>query len=184
MLNGMSMQNITLVDVTTPDGWVNDVANGSLDAISTAQPYANAARERLGDNAIMWPVQSRQPLFALAVSTNGWITEHPDTVRRFLQALAQAEDYTGTHPSEARAIVQKSLNLSDAYMQTVWQQNQFSLTLDQSLIAAMEDESRWMIQNNMTNATKVPDFQKYMYVQGLNKVKPESVGFTGMERLP
>jgi NitT/TauT family transport system substrate-binding protein len=64
-------------------------------------------------------------------------------------------------------------------MDTVWQQNQYSLTLDQSLVSAMEDEARWMIANNMTNATAVPDFRKNIYTDGLAKVKPGSVNIIG-----
>ena len=60
-------------------------------------------------------------------------------------------------------------------MDTVWQQNQFSLTLDQSLVLAMEDEARWMIANNLTNATAVPDFRQYIYTDGLESVRPGSV---------
>jgi NitT/TauT family transport system substrate-binding protein len=174
-LNGMTMRDITLVDVRTPAGWVNDVADGKLDAISTAEPYASAARDRLGDNAVMWSVQSRQPLFALVVSTDEWREQHPGPARRFLLSLEQAEEYTNAHPAEARAIVQKRLNLSESYMPAVWQQNQFGLSLDQSLITAMEDEARWMIANNMTNATAVPDFRKYVSTDGLETVKPGSV---------
>jgi NitT/TauT family transport system substrate-binding protein len=57
----------------------------------------------------------------------------------------------------------------------VWKQNQFSLSLDQSLILAMQDESRWLISNNLTNATSIPNFQNYIYIGGLNSVKPQSV---------
>ena len=174
-LHGMTLQDITLVDVKTPTGWVNDVADGKIDAISTAQPYANAARDRLGTNATVWPLQSSQPLFALAISSDDWITQHPDLTSRFLNSLAQAEDYIHTHPAESRAILQNELNLDHGYMDTVWQQNRFSLTLDQSLVLAMEDEARWMIANNLTNATAVPDFREYIYTDGMESVKPGSV---------
>ena len=179
-LNGMTMRDITLVDVRTPEGWVDEIAEGNIDAIATAQPYANAARDRLGDNAVMWSVQSRQHLFALAVATDEWIESHPDPARRFLLSLSQAEEYANTHPAEARSIVQERLNLSGSYMPTVWQQNQFSLTLDQSLVAAMEDEARWMIQNKLTDAAEIPDFRNYLYTRGLDEVKPESVNIIGM----
>jgi len=179
MLNGMTMQDITLVDVRTPAGWVDEVANGSIDAISTSQPYANVARDRLGDNAVMWSAQSRQPLFALVVSTDAWIAAHPGAVRKFLKSLADAEEYINTHPAESRAIVQQRLNLSETYMPTVWQQNQFGLSLDQSLITTMENEARWMIANNMTNATAVPDFRNYISTQGLEEIKPGSVRIFG-----
>jgi NitT/TauT family transport system substrate-binding protein len=174
-LHDMSMRDITLVDVKTPEEWVNAVADDDIDAISTAQPYANAARDRLGNNAAVWPAQSSQPLFALIVTTDEWISEHHGPAGRFLRSLSEAEEFAVMHPAEARAIAQRNLNLSPTYMDTVWQQNQFSLSLDQSLILAMEDEARWMIANHLTNETKVPDFREYIDTTALEEVKPGSV---------
>ncbi len=160
-------------------GWVNEVANGNIDAIATSQPYANTARDRLGDNAVMWSIQSRQPLFALVVSTDSWIAGHPGAAGKFLKSLDEADEYTDTHPAEARAIVQRRLNLSESYMPAVWQQNQFGLSLDQSLISAMETEARWMIATNLTNATAVPDFRNYIYPKSLDEISPGSVRIIG-----
>ncbi len=174
-LQGIGPRDITLVDVREPDAWVNAVAEGNIDAIATAQPYADAAREKLGTNAVVWPVQSNQPLFAQAVATGGWVKAHPDTAARFLRSLAQAEDFAAADPSAARLIVQKDLNLKPEYMDTVWSQNQFGLSLDQSLVTAMEDEARWMIRNNVTNTTTVPDFQAVLYTDGLSRVRPGAV---------
>lgn len=179
VLHGMTMQDITLVDIKTPEGWVNAVADGNIDAISTAQPYANAARDRLGDDAIFWPAQSSQPVFSLIISTDDWITQHPKLIERFLTSLAKADEYTAIHPTEARSIVQKRLNLDARYMDTVWQQNQFTLSLDQSLIVAMEDEGRWMIKNNLTTEKTIPNFRNYIYTKGLGEVKPEAVNIIG-----
>ncbi len=173
-LHGMSMQDITLVDVKTPAEWVNSVADGDIDAIVTAQPYANSAGDRLGANAVVWSAQSSQPLYTQVISTDEWIAEHPELIRRFLRSLAEAEEYANTHPAQANAIVQRRLNLDAGYMETVWQQNQFSLSLDQSLITAMEDEARWMISNNLT-AEEMPDFLDYVDEDDLKAIKPESV---------
>jgi NitT/TauT family transport system substrate-binding protein len=96
-------------------------------------------------------------------------------VRRLLNALVQAEEYAIRNPAEAKAIVRKALNLEASYMETVWSKNQFSLSLDQSLIAAMEDEARWMIKNNLTQEKTIPDFTNYIYTNGLQAVKPEAV---------
>lgn len=174
-LNGINIDDITLVEVKTPEEWVNAVVNGEIDAIVTAQPYADAAKQRLGDNAIVWSVQSNQPLQTQVISTEQWVTEHPDLIVRFLRSLALAEEYVILHPVEAKAIVQKQLSVDAAYMDTVWSQNQFSLSLDQSLIVAMEDEARWMIANNLTTETQVPDFLDYIYVDGLEAIKPNAV---------
>jgi len=109
----------------------------------------------------------------LIISTDEWITKHPEPVSRFLKSLKQAEEYVLRNPDKAKSILQKRLNLNAAYMETVWSQNQLGLSLGQSLTLAMEDEARWMIENNLTTETAIPDFMDYVYVDGLKEVKPE-----------
>ncbi len=62
-LNGLNIQDVTLVDLKTPAEWVNAVVDGDIDAVATAQPYANSAKDGLGANAIVWSIQSSQPLY-------------------------------------------------------------------------------------------------------------------------
>jgi ABC-type nitrate/sulfonate/bicarbonate transport system substrate-binding protein len=175
VLNGLNFQDVTLVDLKMPAEWVDAVVNGSIDAVATAQPYAEMAKEGLGDNAVVWSIQSSQPLYAQAIATDAWIANNPELVIRFLKSLLQAEDFATNHPTETKEIVKSQLTLSDAYTDKVWSQNQFALSLDQSLILAMESEARWLISNNLTNATAVPNFLDYIYLDGLKTVKPESV---------
>lgn len=174
-LHGIDIDNTTLVDLKKPEEWVNAVVEGEIDAVATAQPYASFAKNRLGGKGIVWPVQSGQPAHGLVITSNEWLTNHPDGTRRFLQSLAQAEDYLLRRPAEAKTILQKQLNVDAAYVETLWSQNQFSLCLDQALIATMEDEARWMIANNLTSEKDVPDFYDYIYLESLKAVKSEAV---------
>ena len=79
------------------------------------------------------------------------------------------------HPSEAKSIIQKDYNTTDAYLNQIWPDHQFSVSLDQSLILAMQDESRWLTQNSLANSTAVPNFLNYLNADGLRSVKPQSV---------
>jgi len=178
VLNGLSFEDVNLVDLRMATEWVNAVVNGSIDAVATAQPYANSAREGLGDNAVAWSINSNQPHYTQAIATSEWIADNPELCTRFLRSLYQAEQFIINHPAEAKAIVQQQMNFSDTYMETVWIQNQYSLSLDPSLILAMESEARWLISNNLTNQTSIPDFLNYVYTDGLESVKPESVTIT------
>lgn len=173
-LNGMSTQDVTVIDLKTPAEWVNSVVNGDVDAVVTAQPYANSARDGLGDNAVVWSAQSNQPAYALVVTTDKWTTEHPELAKRFLQSLAQAEEYVLRHPAEAKATMQRRLDTDSASIDTAWPQHQYALTLGQSLIVAMEDEARWMIANDLTT-NDMPDFLDYISEDALRAVKPEAV---------
>ncbi|HLN89890.1 MAG TPA: NrtA/SsuA/CpmA family ABC transporter substrate-binding protein, partial [Candidatus Binatia bacterium] len=175
VLNGLKIEDVTLVDLKTPTDWVDAVVNGSIDAVATAQPYANSAKEGLGANAVVWSINSNQPQFTQAVATNTWIADHPNICSSFLRVLHQAEEFVASHTTEAKEIVKQQINFTDAYMETVWAQNQYTLSLEPALIQAMESEARWLISNNLTSQTAIPDFINYVYVNGLGSVKPESV---------
>lgn len=173
-LNGMSVQDLTLVE-TAPATAMGAITTGRVDGVVVWNPFAYQIRKQMGDRAVLLRLQSSQPAFALAVARNDWLAGHRALLIRSLKAIVQAEQYVMNHPAEARAIVQKRLNYDTAFMESVWAENQFSLSLDQSLIAAMEDEARWMIKNNLAAGKTVPDFGNYIYVDALKAIKPEAV---------
>ena len=173
-LHGMSLQDVVLVDL--PASTIYGCSdNGSVDAIIYYQPYVYAIEDRLGDNGVIWQAQSNQLLYGVMSCRNEWAAGHGEQINRLLKSLALAEEYLIDHPEEAKAIVQKRLNFSDAYMETVWPNHEFTLSLDQSLLIAMNDEGRWMINNNLTTGKTVPYFRDYIYTKGLEEIKPESV---------
>ena len=182
-LNGMPMKNVTLVPIPAPQ-YVDAITNGDVDAVVVLYKYLDESKERLGDRIVEWPIQNSQKGYVVLASRNDWIASHPDTIKRFLRSVKQAEEYSISHPAESQEIIRKRMNYSEATMAAIWPDHQYSLTLDQSLITAMEDESRWMISGNMTNATAIPDFLHYVDVKGLDTVKPEAVNIIGMARSP
>ena len=175
ILNDIKMSEITLVDLKTPHEWVDAVVNGSVDAVATAQPSVELAQNGLGTNAVVWSIQSNQPLYAQAIASKNWLINNPELCVRFLEALYQAEKFTIDHPTEAKAIVKQQMNFTDAYVETVWQQNQFSLSLSMPQLLAMESEARWLISNHLTSTIALPEFVDYLYKEGLTAVKPEAV---------
>ena len=114
-------------------------------------------------------------MYALIVAADEWITEEPELVRRFLKSLAQAEEYVVRNPTETQAMLQKQLSLDASQMETLWSQNQYGLSLDQSLVTAMEDEARWMIANKLTNERQVPNFLEYISEDPLKEIVPGAV---------
>jgi NitT/TauT family transport system substrate-binding protein len=173
-LNGLNVQDVTVVDITAAE-FVSAIVNGDVDAVVVYPPYIDQIQDRLGVRAVVWPIQNNQPGYSLLFGTGDWVGKHPQQVNRFLKALTQAEEYYAVHPDQAKSIVQKKLKYDDATMEAQWFGNHFSLSLDQSLILALEDESRWMIENQMTSETQVPDFLSHIYLDGLSAVKPDAV---------
>ena len=105
-----------------------------------------AAITAIGGGTLRDLLLNRYPIFWIT----DWINGRPEIVNRFLKSLAQAEDYLTRNPAGAKTIVRKRLNYDDVFTETIWSENQFSLSLDQSLIAAMEDEARWILDRQQT----------------------------------
>ncbi len=173
-IHGIKPGEVTIVNIDISKS-EDVIANGDVDAIVTRPPYVSGIEKKLGTNAVVWPVQSSQALYAVIIGRNDWIADHSETVSRLLSSLDEAEEYIMHNPDQAKDIIKKRLNLDAAHMNTVWSQNQFGLSLDQSLIAAMEDEARWMISNNLTPEKTVPGFEDYIYEDGLKALKPGAV---------
>ena len=173
-LNGLSMREVSIVDVQ-PAHFMDAAMNGSVDAVVAFEPYSSEMRARQAGTMVAWSVQSSQPGYGIVAARSDWIRKHPQIVVRFLRSLAQADDYMVHHPRAGRDNFQRHAHYSDAVMATCWPEYTISLSLDESLIAAMEDEARWSIRNNRTRGKAVPDFRKSLYLDGLRTVKPDAV---------
>ena len=173
-LNRVNPADVTLVHGTLPQS-ASAIVNGDVDAVMSIPPFTASIQKQLGPNAALWSAQNIQPFYSLVLASNEWIKQHPQTVERFLRAMKQAEEFIIKRPDEAKDILRKKLNFSDEEIARVWSENQFYLSLDQSLILAMEDEARWIVKNNLTTEKTVPNFSDYIYEAGLKAFKPEAV---------
>lgn len=173
-LNGMTIKDVILVN--TPPGKLEEsLSSDAVDAVVGWSPYTSQILERFNNETVTWQVQNDQPVFGLIVGSPDWVSQNPEVIKRFWKALVQAEDFVLKHQEESKVIVQKKLGYEKAYVDMIWPQYTFRLSLDQSLILAMEDEARWMISNNLTTEKSVPNFLDYINADGLKSVKPEAV---------
>ena len=90
-------------------------------------------------------------------------------------------DYDGLHSKKLASLAGVSVRTLHYYDELrllkprYKPENRFSLSIDQSLILAMEDEARWMISNKLTGEKQVPNFLDYIWDDGLKAIKPEAV---------
>lgn len=176
-LNGMSMQEVFLADLA-PAQFVEALTSGSVDAIIAWQPYVSQIQGKQANEVVAWPAQGNQAVYGVLVCGDAWLTQHKGTVQRFLKSLSEAEDYLARHSDEGKATVKRRLNYDDSYMASVWPRHQFSLSLDFSLLVAMNDEARWVIGSKLTSEKQAPSFLDYVFLDGLRAVKPQSVNIT------
>ena len=69
----------------------------------------------------------------------------------------------------------KHVNMSDDYIDVLWEKNQYVLSLDQGLVLAMEDEARWMKEENMTGDNNPPSYLDMISQDAMREIKPSAV---------
>lgn len=173
-LNGMDIRDVT-VKYLAPADLVNSVVSGDSDAAIIWEPYVYQIEQQLGRNGTPWPAQSGQRFFWVTYTTNDMIRNRPGVTRDYVRALDEADTFLYTHEPEAKEIVRKHVNLSDDYIDVLWEKNQYMLSLDQGLVLAMEDEARWMQGANMTGGKTSPSYLDMIYQDAMREIKPSVV---------
>lgn len=173
-LNNINQNSVTIVNVPNAQS-ASALENGTVDAVVTYQPIINQIESTLGNNTVVWSAQANQLGYFDAVCTTSWASAHPDLIVSFLKSLIQAENFIVAHNDQAMTIVENTLNYTSTYMADVWPNYQFALSLDQAQILAMQYEAQWLTNNNLTNATSVPNFLNFIYFKALSQIDPEVV---------
>ena len=169
-LNGLRGEDVMVVNVR-PTDFLRSISEGQVDALVAWQPFVSQMTTAEPGTLTAWPVQSNQAAYGILVTTEVWLARSADAARRFLKVLATAEDVLDRDPAGSRAAVAKRLHYSDSYVSEIWPRHDFSLTLDFSLVAAMEDEARWLLARGLTPPADIPDFMSLISRDSLAAVR-------------
>ncbi len=151
------------------------LADGDIDAASTFSPYTIQAQRKLGDLAVALKDENVYTWTFNVVAKQDFIRNNPAVVKKLLRALVKAEEFIMRHEAEAQKIVSDFGGIDAAIVRDIWDKTTFGVSLDQSLLLALEDESRWAITNKLTSAAKVPNYMDFIYTDGLLSVKPAAM---------
>lgn len=173
ILNQLDNSDIN-ISYHTPTEMVDKFIAGSLDAVVTFDPHVNRA-QALGDSASVWSLQGDQKLSSLLYGTGKLAKKRPEAVERYLRALVQAETFAQNNDTKAQEIVARHLGYDQAYMNDLWSRLVLDVSLGQDLLINMEDQARWAIENNVVDASNVPDYFRLVYFDGLEAVKPDGI---------
>ena len=172
--NDLGLSDVEIIDFKATE-LTPALADGQVDAISTWEPHISNAQKLLGEKAVLFKSKDifREDFYF--VSNEDFIKNHPDALRRFLSAIDKANTFTKNNKAEAINIVSQRLKIDREATALLWEIFEFKLFLDQTILITLEDEARWAIANNLTDATKVPNYLDSIYFDALEKVKPEAV---------
>jgi ABC-type nitrate/sulfonate/bicarbonate transport system substrate-binding protein len=173
-LNGMDPSAIT-IRYLAPADVITSVVSGESDAAVIWDPYASRIEQQLGRNSTTWNAQGGQLYYWVTYTRADVIRDRPEMIRKYLHALDDAETFLSTQSPEAKEIVRRRLMITEDSPGRFWNEYRFGLLLDQALIVEMEDESRWMTEQNMTGGRTPPSYLDLIEQAPMREVRPSAV---------
>lgn len=172
--NGISRDEIEFVELK-PTEIVEAISSGRVDAISSWQPHGVNSEAALGDNGVtFYGEEFHAETFNIA-GMEPFIDGNLATVEMILRALAKAVDFIDRNPEKAIDDVATYANRNREQVAQVWGYYNFGLSLEQTLIVTLENESRWAIRNGLTESKQMPNYLDHISIDALSSVNPKAV---------
>ena len=173
-VNGISLNEV-IISKLPSDKHMAAILSGKVDAVSSWDPQTKELQKELGARGVTFTMTPSHSIAAILSSRPDFLSQNPDAIKGILRALIRAEDFVREKPQESIKTVADAIGIIPEQLSDLWRSENFMVSLNQSLVLALEDESEWAIKNKLTNARKIPNYLDYIYFDSLISVKPEAV---------
>ncbi|MDO9235160.1 MAG: NrtA/SsuA/CpmA family ABC transporter substrate-binding protein [Aquabacterium sp.] len=175
--HGVGHNKLNTVDLKVPEG-IAAFKAGSVDAIVVFQPFLAQLEADLGNKIKVFYGHDVYAFRFLLVGKPAYIQQHEPAIQRVLQGLIAGTQTMRTHPDIARLAVGAAVKVGDTIMQKIWDPQDFAITLDQGLLLALEDQTRWAMQRGLVKPGTMPNYLNVMRFEPLETVMPSAVKIT------
>ena len=170
----LSIADVAVRDLPT-DGMAMALKSGEIDAASTWEPFVGQLQSQLGSDGVSFPAGDiYKPTMNLS-TTAQYAKEHAATLAHVIRALAQGATFCNEWPDNARLLVAKTYRSDPGSLMASWSDFRFHVSLDQALLTALEDETRWASQSRLTARTDMPNYLDHLYLDAMQATFPKAI---------
>lgn len=173
-VNGIAPSAVKVVNMKTDES-ILAFKTGQIDAAALFQPYLAQLEADMGAQMKVFYGEDVYAFRFLLVGKSTYIERHPEEIRRVLSALIAGTQSIRDHPAEARRVVGEAVKLDQTTMAKIFDPEDFAVTLDQAMLLALEDQTRWAMQRGLVKIGPVPNYLTHMKYQPLEAVLPAAV---------
>ncbi len=172
--NEIEPSEVSVVNIE-PEDMAYAMEADRVEAISVWEPFGFETVKLLGDDIVILPhLNIYRETFSL-FSRRDFVESRAEIIQRILLALDKAIAYINNNKAEAQDILLKSFSEDKDFIEWIWPDYKFGLSLNQSLIITLEAEAQWAINNNLVKHVTMPNYMDYIYFDALEKIKPEAI---------
>jgi len=174
LTHGIAKSSVTVVDLK-PSTLVEALESGKVDAVTVWNPDLAKVEQELGDRVVTIYDKDIFVYRFMLVGTQDYIAKHPAEIRQVLAAIEEGTRFIHEQPVQAQSIIGKHIGLDAALLSKSFDPNDFYLTLDQTLLLALGDQTRWAMKQNIIPAGVIPNYLNYIRQEPLESVLPSAV---------
>jgi NitT/TauT family transport system substrate-binding protein len=171
---GIDRKHVKIIDLK-PDEMAAALGMGKVDAVSAWNPTETQLKKKLGSKGIVFLGESIYTEMFCVSAGQEYVKNNPIAIKKVLRALLQAEIFVQQQPEEARRLVAEFIKTDKIVLDETWDDFTFRVALDQALLVDLEEQTRWAIKNRLTVRRDMPNYLDFIYVDGLQAVKPAAV---------
>ncbi|WP_415895448.1 ABC transporter substrate-binding protein [Neptuniibacter sp. PT34_22] len=146
---------------------------GEVSAISVWEPFAFTSASNRNNPARPLDTKGLYNLSFNLVGLKG-NSRNIEIDQKVLAALNRAVHYIAEHPENSQMILREKLQLSQAFIDWIWQDYLFKLSLNQSQVSSIEQQARWAIESQLVISETAPDFIQFFDASALQKIDPHA----------
>ena len=175
IFNNVDKAKVTVVALM-PEQMTAALERREVDAVAVWEPFAYLAMKAMGtDGAILPSPRIYTETFNL-VSDRRTIASREGDLVKVLRALERAQQFIRERPKQAQSILLRLFKLDQAFIDWAWNDLDYRMALDQSLVTTLEGEARWAVREGHVSADKrIPNFLDFVYSGPLRKAVPGAV---------
>jgi len=172
--NAVDRSRVKIVNLP-PEAMVAALQSGEADAVTMWPPHVAKALQRLGDSITVVSGTDEYVFRFLLVGKQDYIAAHMPQLQQTLSAFAEANHYIRRQPLEARNIIAKAVDLDSPLLARDFDAGEFSLSLDQTLLLALDEQTRWAMKHDLVHNSSRPNYLDFIQAGPLAAIDPDAV---------
>jgi NitT/TauT family transport system substrate-binding protein len=173
---GLNRKDIHGINLN-PEEMFLAINSKKVDAVCTWNYPLTQMKNQLGPKGIVFYDKDIYSEIFSIIGKQEFIKKNPEIVKKLLRALIKAEKFAANNQNEAQQIMSLGTKIEIGLVKEIWPKFNYQVVLDKSLKITLEDETRWAMKNNLAKKIEMPDYDQFIYFEGLSAVRPEAVKY-------
>jgi len=178
---GLSPKDVSPISLRPQDMAAGLSANG-VDAINTWEPHISNAKKALGAKVKQIDTEGVYAETFNIVTTQDYLKANPAKLRKFIQAMLEAEKWMKANRNDAIATVAATVGMAATELAPIWDDYVFGVALDNMTLDVLKTHAAWRLSTgNAPAGATMPDFSTVIFADPLKAVAPDRVSLVAVE---